>query len=473
MLLHRVRGLWNTYHGILAVILTVVFWTYLVITGAVSNGVSGGAQRFILYNLAGVLGLVIAAVRGRSAAATLLATGFVESHTLALRQTVYAGIGMLIVLLAGMDATDPGPLRISWLFGFLVVLYGVFLICHLLLPKRLADSLFSLEEHEQRTLLIGPIDKARRFSKWIENTAAFRFGMKGTVTGDDDREDEARILHLTRVSDASMFERIIRSEGIMQIVLLEIPSDREALNLLLSIANKTGVHVLVLNNLPETFDHGITLYNLHDQGFISLRNEPLQEVENRCIKRALDLIVSLAVVIFILPLACLIVKIFQAIQSPGPLFHRQSRSGVAKRPFRVFIFRTTHIDKHDSSSELETEPRVYPIGHILRKRGLDEIPQFLNVFFGDMSIVGPAPRSIIANRRFSEIAEAYHIRAWAKPGVTGLAQVKGYGRDPRNDREVEESAKLDIEYIENWSLPLDLWIGFKALLSNRRTPALH
>ena len=84
----------------------------------------------------------------------------------------------------------------SRLFGFLVVLYGVFLICHLLLPKRLADSLFSLEEHEQRTLLIGPIDKARRFSKWIENTAAFRFGVKGTVTGDDDREDEARILHL-------------------------------------------------------------------------------------------------------------------------------------------------------------------------------------------------------------------------------------------------------------------------------------
>ena len=109
MLLHRVRGLWNTYHGILAVILTVVFWIYLVITGAVSNGVSGGAQRFILYNLAGVLGLVIAAVRGRSAAATLLAAGFVESHTLALRQTVYAGIAMHIVLLAGMDATDPVP----------------------------------------------------------------------------------------------------------------------------------------------------------------------------------------------------------------------------------------------------------------------------------------------------------------------------------------------------------------------------
>ncbi|MGB8464569.1 MAG: hypothetical protein WCE49_06470, partial [Terrimicrobiaceae bacterium] len=144
-------------------------------------------QRFFLYNLAAVVGLVIAAIRGRSAAATLLAGGFVECHTLALKQTVYIGVTMLLVLLAAMDAPVSRALILHRLGGFLLVLYFVFLTCHLLLPKRLAEQLFS-DEHEQRTLLIGPVDKARDIAKWIEEVAAGAFGMSGSVTEDDGKE---------------------------------------------------------------------------------------------------------------------------------------------------------------------------------------------------------------------------------------------------------------------------------------------
>ena len=92
MLFHRIRGLWNTYHGILAVILTVVFWSYLMVMASIFPDLgSQDLQRFVLYNLAGVIGVIIAAIRGRRAAATLLAGGFVECHTLALKQTVYVG----------------------------------------------------------------------------------------------------------------------------------------------------------------------------------------------------------------------------------------------------------------------------------------------------------------------------------------------------------------------------------------------
>jgi putative colanic acid biosynthesis UDP-glucose lipid carrier transferase len=471
MLLHRIRGLWNTYHGILAVILTVVFWTYLMIAGVVYKEITGGYQRFILYNAAGVLGLGIAAIRGRSAAATLLAAGFLESHTLALKQTVFAGAAMLIVLLADMDATMPRQLSISLLFGFLLVLYIVFLNCHLLVPKQLAQKCFSTEEYEQRTLLIGPIDKARNIAKWIEETAAFGFGMTGTVRSEDE-DEEPRILHLTHVSDGAMLERIIMNEGINQVLLLAIPPDREELRVVLDVTDKTGVRALVLNNLSEIFNHDIGLFKLQNQAFISLRDEPLQDLVSRILKRTMDLIVSLWVLIFVLPFACLVVKMFQAIQSPGPLFHQETRSGLAKRPFRIFKFRTMHINKADTSPEkaMASDARTYPIGRILRKRGLDKIPLFLNVFFGDMSVVGPAPRSIIKNRRFSEIINQYHIRAWAKPGVTGLAQSSGFCGDPKDDDEVVESAKLDIKYIENWSLPFDLWIMWSALFQVVKPP---
>jgi FlaA1/EpsC-like NDP-sugar epimerase len=349
------------YHGILAVILSVVFWTYLLIADVVSKDVIGGYQEFILYNAAGVLGLVIAAMRGRTAAATLLAGGFVESHTLALKQTVYVGITMLVMLLADMDATEPHVLKLT-LFGFLLLLYGVFLICHLLLPKRLADALLSSMEHGQRTLLIGPIEKARSFSGWIERTAALEFGVTGSVRSDDE-DEESRILHIRDVSDGAMLERIIMNEGIRQVVLLEIPSDREALALLLDTANKTGVRVLVLNNLSEIFNHEIILFNLQNQAFIGLRDEPLQDPVSRILKRTMDIAFSLPVVIFVLPPLCLVVKIFQAIQSPGPLFYRQTRAGVAKRPFRIFKFRTMHINKGDVfSAQAARDSRIYPFG---------------------------------------------------------------------------------------------------------------
>ncbi len=377
---------------------------------------------------------------------------------------MYVGVTILVVVVAAMDPEVSRLFKLSLLFGFLGILYVVFLLCHLVVPKRLADALFSSEEYEQRTLLIGPVDKARGISKWIEETAAFGFGMKGSVRTDDE-EEESRILHVSRVSDVSMLERIIRNEGIKQILLLEIPLDPEALGLVVNAANKAGVRLLVVNNLDEIFNHDITLFNVHDKRFIGLRDEPLEDPVSRIVKRTMDLAFSLPVVLFVLPPLCLVVKIFQAMQSPGPLFYRQTRAGLANRPFRIFKFRTMRIDKEDSSSQQATagDPRIYPMGRILRKTSLDEIPQFLNVFFGDMSVVGPRPHMIIHNRRFSEIMDKYHVRTFAKPGITGLAQMSGYRGEAKNDQDVIERAKLDIKYIEDWSLPLDFWIIFSTM----------
>jgi exopolysaccharide biosynthesis polyprenyl glycosylphosphotransferase len=470
MLWNRIRGLWNAYHCILAVVLTVLYWIFLT---AISPMIQGGAvasyQRFILYNLAAVVGLVIAAIRGRSnAAATLLAGGFVNYHTLALKQTAYIGVVLLLTMALGMEP-EFRHMRIAVLFAFLGSVYVVFLLCHFFIPSRLADQLFS-EEHEQRTLLVGPVEKARAINKWILETAAFGFGLRGKPTDDD--SEEGRVLHVTRVSDVTMLQRIIRHEGIRQILLLELPLDQEGLNLVVDAANKAGVRLLVLNNLPEIFRHDISLFNLHGRDFISLRDEPLEDPVNRILKRTMDFLMSLPVVLFILPPLCLVVKIFQRIQSPGPLFYRQTRAGLNNLPFRIFKFRTMRSDKGDDASKQATagDPRIYPMGRILRKTSLDEIPQFLNVFLGHMSVVGPRPHMIIHNRRFSEIMEAYHVRTFAKPGITGLAQMSGYRGEAKNDQDVVERAQLDIKYIESWSLPLDFWIIFNTMYQVIRPP---
>ena len=474
MLWNRIRGLWNAYHVILAVVLTVLYWVFLIAISPLIQGRSiAHYPPFILYNLAAVVGLIIAAIRGRSTAATLLAGGFVDYHTLALKQTVYIGVVLLLTLALGMEPElmepEVRPMRIALLFAFMGSVYVVFLVCHFLIPGRLADHLFS-DQHEQRTLLVGPVEKARAVSKWILETAAFGFGLRGSPS--EDEGEEGRILHMTRVSDVAMLQRIIRHEGIRQILLLELPLDPEALDLVVNVANKAGVRLLVLNNLPEIFRHDISFFNLHGKEFISLRDEALEDPVNRIIKRTVDILMSLPVVVFVLPPLCLVVKIFQSIQSPGPLFYRQTRAGLNNLPFRIFKFRTMRIDRGDDASKQATagDPRIYPMGRILRKTSLDEIPQFLNVFLGHMSVVGPRPHMIIHNRRFSEVMQAYHVRTFAKPGITGLAQMNGYRGEAKDDKDVVERAELDIKYIENWSLPLDFWIIFNTMLHVFRPP---
>ena len=456
MLWHRIRGLWNAYHALLAVILTLVFWLYLAMVFFVFRCPDVQAsQRFILYNLAAVVGLAVAAIRGRESAATMLAGGFVDCHTVAFRQTAYIGVTILVVMLAAVDPPGSRVLK-ALLFGFLLSVYVVFLICHLFLPRKLADHLFT-EAHAQRTLLIGPVDKAREMAKWIEETAAFGFGVRGSVIDDDeDEHEDARVLHVTRVSDVLMLERIIKHEGIKQILLLELPLDEEGLDLVVGAANKAGVGLHVVNNLSEIFRHDITFYSLHSRDFISLRNQPLEDPVNRILKRTVDVLVSLPIVIFILPPLCILVKTFQAIQSPGPLFHRETRAGLAFRPFRIFMFRTTRLHKDDDAST-HGNRRVYPMGQLLRTTGLDKMPQFLNVILRD-------------ERKFDTKSWINIMCGFAKPGITGLAQVSGYRGEARTDEDVAESAKLDIRYIETWSLPLDLSIMLKTFYQVLKPP---
>jgi lipopolysaccharide/colanic/teichoic acid biosynthesis glycosyltransferase len=465
MLWNSIRGLWNVYHGILAVVLTVLYWVFLTAVSPMIQGSSiADYPPFILYNVGAVVGLIVAAIHNRSDAATLLAGGFVNYHKLALKQIVYIGVVLLLTLALGME---PGvrSMPIALLFVFLGSVYVVFLICHFLIPGNLADQLFS-EQHEQRTLLVGPVEKAREINNWILETAAFGFGLRGKPT---ESGSEGRVLHLSHVSSESMLARVIRNEGIRQVLLLEIPIDRDALDRIVDTARKLGVRLLVLNNLPEIFRHGISSYTLHDQNFISLSDEPLEDPVNRIVKRSTDILISLPIVMFVLPCLSIFVKIVQIIESPGPLLHRETRAGLNNLPFRIFNFRTIPIESATDSPK-STDGDRYPIGLWLRRHSVDRFPEFLNVFLGHMSVVGPRPQRPVHNRRFSQIVKGYHCRAFAKPGITGLAQMSGYRGEVQNDADIVERTKLDLKYIENWSLAIDFSIILNTIPQLLRPP---
>lgn len=191
---------------------------------------------------------------------------------------------------------------------------------------------------------------------------------------------------------------------------------------------------------------------------LSLRKTPLHEPIAMIVKRVFDIVFSLLVIVFVLswltPLMALLIKL----ESKGPVFFLQSRPGINETEFFCYKFRSMQINKTTEQSVVKNDPRVTRVGKVIRKTSLDEMPQFLNVLKGEMSVVGPRPNLWSQNRLYSSRIKKYGIRHYVKPGITGLAQVKGYRGEISTDEDMINRIKYDVFYIENWSLLLDLKI---------------
>jgi putative colanic acid biosynthesis UDP-glucose lipid carrier transferase len=191
----------------------------------------------------------------------------------------------------------------------------------------------------------------------------------------------------------------------------------------------------------------------------TIKTYPLKNIFNATLKRAFDIVFSLFVLVFFLswmyPIFALIIKL----QSRGPAIYKQSREGKDGVHFLCFKFRTMYLsEESDYSWTKVNDPRVTRFGVFLRRTSLDEFPQFLNVFLGQMSIVGPRPHPIKLNDLYRGRVEKFHLRHKTKPGITGLAQMKGYRGSITKYHQINSRVKLDRFYIQNWTFLFDLKI---------------
>lgn len=186
-------------------------------------------------------------------------------------------------------------------------------------------------------------------------------------------------------------------------------------------------------------------------------------IANRTSKRVFDIVVSLGVLIFLAPLL-LVTAIAIKLDSPGPVFFRQQRVGLGNRMFWIFKFRSMRTDLTDSDGKVSasrTDSRVTRVGRFIRRTSIDELPQLLNVLLGDMSVVGPRPHalgSLAGDALFWEVTDRYWIRHALKPGITGLAQIRGLRGATEKREELEMRVRCDLEYLSNWSLGEDIMI---------------
>ncbi len=192
---------------------------------------------------------------------------------------------------------------------------------------------------------------------------------------------------------------------------------------------------------------------------LDFRPIPLDDSFNNLLKRGFDVLFSLLAMIFIMSWAFPIIALIIMVESKGPALFKQKRSGKSNQPFVCYKFRTMKVNTEaDSKQATKDDLRITKFGAFLRKTNMDELPQFVNVLKGDMSVVGPRPHMIKHTEEFSRAVDKFMLRHSIKPGITGLAQAKGYRGETNTDMKIKNRVKLDRFYVENWSLLFDFKI---------------
>jgi len=246
-----------------------------------------------------------------------------------------------------------------------------------------------------------------------------------------------------------------------------LPGGQEAKILnLMNFSEKKMIRFYLVPEFYKYIKRRLTLKSLQSIPVVAIREEPLQSLHNRIIKRAFDIIFSSIVLITIFPIIFLIFGLAIKLSSPGPIFFKQKRTGIEGEVFDCYKFRSMRINKEaDSVATVKSDPRITKVGALMRRTSIDEMPQFINVFIGNMSVVGPRPHMIQQTALYESLIDKFMIRHLAKPGITGWAQVSGYRGETNTIEKMEGRFKRDVWYIENWSFFLDIKIIFVTILN--------
>lgn len=463
MFQHRELGLIQLYQIGVTLVMSVLFWGYfLILDNLVSGFALTGFSTYLEYFLAITLGFQLSFLSAKQHDIFSVTSGIMESHRFIWPHMVFAtAITFMFAFLKRDDAISR-----LFLFTYIPLTYVVLVVINRYFALNILKR--CLHHQGQKLLLIGRPEELPNVESLLSKAKLFGLVTAGMLTEAEAGELPAGIKKLGGPDD---LEQVLDTYDIGNIFIIGSPRDRRWLGGWMRLAEARGCRVSLVNDLNVFLQRRLSFFRCDNIDMIELREEPLQNAINRMVKRAFDICFSLVVVVFILPPLILLVWILQKLQAPGPLLFKQRRSGLHNNPFTIFKFRTMYADQCDSARQVTAnDARVFPAGHWLRKFSLDEFPQFLNVLDGQMSIVGPRPHMPEHDELFEETMSAYRIRHFVKPGLSGLAQIRGFRGEAMSKEHIARRVECDIEYIETWSLPLDIRVIWRTLIEVLRPP---
>ncbi|REE08466.1 putative colanic acid biosynthesis UDP-glucose lipid carrier transferase [Winogradskyella pacifica] len=336
----------------------------------------------------------------------------------------------------------PKPLVIYALLCFLFITILKYTIYYLLQKYRI-----SFGGNFRTTVIIGVNKKTLALDKFFNKNPEYGYSHKKTF-------------NLKNKTDSleGCFQFVLK-EGIDEIYcsISELSNTQIA-----DIVNFADNNLKILKFIPDSKEiYSKKLrYEYYDYiPILTLRTIPLEESVNTLIKRVFDILFSCLVIVLILSWLTPIIGILIKLESKGPIFFKQSRNGFNYKEFDCFKFRSMMPNKDAHANQATRgDQRVTKVGKFIRKTSIDELPQFFNVLFGDMSVVGPRPHMVSHTIMYAKKIDKFMVRHFVKPGITGLAQTSGFRGEVETDKDIIGRVKYDIFYIENWSLLLDIKI---------------
>ena len=345
------------------------------------------------------------------------------------------------------------PRSLYLLFYMFNFVFG--LISRYVIRKVLKDSR-KKGRNIKHTVFVGFSTSAAAYIDRIK--ANPHWGLKVHGIFDDTISKNFEYRGIKRIGTLSNLADYLENTSLDEVAITLNLDEYNKLEKIVAICEKSGVHTKFVPDYYNFISTNPYTEDLDGLPVINIRNVPLTNTLNRMIKRIIDIIGSIVALILFSPIM-LVVAILVKKSSPGPILFAQERIGLGNKPFKMYKFRSMGVQdpkKEAKQWTTKNDARVTPIGKIIRKTSLDELPQFWNVLRGDMSLIGPRPERPLFVEKFKEEIPRYMIKHQVRPGITGWAQVNGF----RGDTSIRGRIEHDLYYIENWSLGLDIKILF-------------
>ena len=366
------------------------------------------------------------------------------------------------VLFAGRNMQGIGPYLRNFSTRMIVAFFGVNIVLETLFRNTVRQTLRHIRAqgfNQKHMLLIGYSAAARGFIERNNDNPEWGYHILGLL--DDDLEEGQVVDGVPVLGDLSALRGILSGNDFDEIVVT-LPLDKyEYLKPVVNICEKSGVHTMFVPDYQNIIPTTPYTEDLEGLPVVHIRHVPLTSMFNATLKRAVDLVGAVVALIIFSPLM-LVVTIIIKLTSPGPVIYAQERVGLHNKTFKMYKFRSMYVQPPEEELNRWTtkgDPRVTRIGRFIRKFNIDEMPQFINVLKGDMSLVGPRPERPQFVEKFKEEIPRYMIKHQVRPGLTGWAQVNGY----RGDTSIQKRIEHDLYYIENWTFGLDVKILFLTL----------
>lgn len=380
-----------------------------------------------------------------------------EVVTCVVKNVVYFGLLSGIILIAGQFIHAWRPMYLLYLLTILVLITAYRLILR-----------FAIKQYRTRggnlrfVVLVGSGNNMRELFHELTDHSWAGYRVLGYFDFTENPEFSKECPYLGKPQTVI---RYLKEKQGTHFLYCSLPSKEAATIVpIIRYCENNLVHFFSVPNVHNYLHNRMYFNMIGNVPYLSLRRDPLSRTGNQILKRTFDIVFSLTFLCTLFPVIFLIVAVITKTTMPGPIFFKQKRNGLNDKEFYCYKFRSMKVNADaDRVQATKDDPRKTKWGNIMRKTSIDELPQFINVLLGDMSVVGPRPHMVKHTEEYSKLINKYMVRHFVKPGITGWSQVTGYRGETKELKDMEGRIRGDIWYIEHWSFWLDIYIIYKTV----------